>query len=404
MLYVGFALLGGAVIAAIIGLLQRMKMTSILAAPFKKTGEITANPGVADAKGNVSAEGGVSAEPALIAPCSEKACVYYEVKIERLWEKTVKTENGTKTEKGKDTLETRNQGQIFNLDDGSGPVKVDGRENISGDMVESYSQTKSMSFGSIKFGKYEVNVSSSMGDKRTTGLKATEQMIPADGRLFVMGRLEDGTIKSKSGMLGKLLLSTRGRDKLIGATKRNMIIGFVLGILMLPPGIYFSLTGKPPSAQSDFCVNMQNSLTGTCLGRITTQQGISLPWTVTMPGAYSFVVAGTGTDAMNRLWPQVTVYNPGGQVVMTAAEGNGNPVQTAAVFAAGVYTILINDAAVADWAERMKGGVGFSLDIKAIVGAPSTAPLPAPTVSTPPQPSAAGPASPAGAAPLPAAQ
>lgn len=376
MQYVGFALLGGAVIGIIIGVLQKLKMASILAAPFKKTGEIAANPGVADGKGNISAEGSVAAEPALIAPCSEKECVYYEIKVERLWEKRVQTENGTKTEKGKDTLETEWRGQTFSLDDGSGPVTVDAREKVTGDLEKSFSETKSASSGTVKFGKYEVNVSSSSGDKKTTGIKTTEMMIPSSGNLFVMGKLEGGAIKKKDGMLGKLLLSTRGRDKLVGTTKRNMIIAFVLGGLMLPPGAFYAITGKPPV---DTCVNMANSLPAACTGRITTQQGATLAWTVSQPGAYTFVVAGTGTDANNRLWPQVNVYDQAGQVVMSAAQVNGQPVQTAANFAGGVYTIHITDTAVTDWAERMKGGVGFSLDIKSMGGAPAAVPALAPT-------------------------
>lgn len=390
MQYVGFALLGCAVIGIIIGFLQRMKMTSILAAPFKKTGEIAANPGVADEKGNISAEGAVSAEPALVAPCSEKNCVYYEVKAERLWERKVQTENGTKTEKGKDSLESEWRGQTFRLDDGSGPITVDAREKVDGDFEKSYSQTKSASFGTVKFGKYEVNVSSSSGDKKTTGVKVTETLIPAEGNLFVMGKLEDGAIKKKDGMMGKLLLSTRGRDKLVGATKRNMIIAFVVGGLAIAPGAYFSITGKPPV---DNCANLSNSMTTLCTGRISTQQGATHAWTVTQPGAYVFTVQGTGTDANNRLWPQVVVTDQAGQVAMSAAQGNGLPVQSAANFAAGTYSIHITDAAVADWGERMKGGVGYSLDIKAAGGAPAGE-LPA---------AASAAAAPAGAVPQPGA-
>ena len=392
MQYVGFALLGAAVIGVIIGFVQRMKMKSILAAPFKKTGEIAANPGVADEKGNISAEGAVSAEQALTAPCSEKACVYYEVKAERLWEKKVQTENGTKTEKGKDNLESETRGLVFNLDDGSGPVKVDAQDKVTGDLAKSFSQTKSASFGTVTFGKYEVNVPSSSGDKKTTGVKVKETIIPAEGNLFVMGKLEAGTVKHKDGMMGKLLLSTRGRDKLVGATKRNMIIAFVLGGLCLPPGIFYAVTGKPPV---DNCANMHDSLAAQCTGRITSQQGETLSWSVTQAGNYTFTVAGTGTDANNRLWPKVTVTNAAGQAAMVAEQGNGMPVVSTVAFAPGAYTIHITDAAVTDWAERMKGGVGYSLDIKSAGGAPAALPAAAP---------AAAPAAPAAAPAAPAAQ
>lgn len=118
------ALLVGVAVLAF-GLFQHLKGKRILAAPFKKTGELAKNPTSTDPKGAMSTEGKVLA-PAqqLLSPCSKKPCLAYEVKIERLWEKVETTQEGTKTVKGSDTLDTLKGGAIFGVDDGSGAIKL----------------------------------------------------------------------------------------------------------------------------------------------------------------------------------------------------------------------------------------------------------------------------------------
>ncbi|MBL8921048.1 MAG: hypothetical protein JNJ54_19455, partial [Myxococcaceae bacterium] len=119
LLLVGLAVLG-------FGLFQHLKGKRILAAPFKTTGELKANPTSSDPKGAMSSEGKVVA-PAqqLLSPCTKQPCLAYEVKVERLWEKVETTQDGTKTVKGSDTLDTLKGGAVFGLDDGSGAINVD---------------------------------------------------------------------------------------------------------------------------------------------------------------------------------------------------------------------------------------------------------------------------------------
>ena len=124
MQYLGFVLVFLALVALIVGLLQHLKGKKILAAPFRKTGEVASNPAVADAQGIVSVEGAIEAQQPAIAPCSGKPCVYYEIELIQEWEKHVVTEDGHKTEKGKDTIQTVKTGAVFFLNDGSGPIAV----------------------------------------------------------------------------------------------------------------------------------------------------------------------------------------------------------------------------------------------------------------------------------------
>ena len=120
MQYLGFFLIFVALIAGLVGLMQHLKMKKILAAPFKKTGEIASNPSVADAQGRVSTEGAVQpGQQPLVAPCSGKPCLYYEIEVIQHWHRYVTTENGTKKETGKNTITTQKVGSQFFVNDGS---------------------------------------------------------------------------------------------------------------------------------------------------------------------------------------------------------------------------------------------------------------------------------------------
>jgi hypothetical protein len=358
MQYLGFLLVALAIGGLIFGLLQRSKMKKILAAPFKKTGEIASNPQVADAKGTVSCEGAIQVQQPLVAPCSGKPCVYYEIKVERMWEKTVNTENGTKTEKGTSTVSTTEQGSQFYVNDGSGPVGVDTREKVDTDLTKSFEQAQNVSYGDLVFGQYSVHVPYSGGDERTTGIRAIEKILPAEGNIFAMGKLAGGVITKQDGMLGKVLISTKGRDKLVGSTKRNSILGFVAGGLMFAGGIPMSIFGDPPV---DNCANMTNALTaGTCSSRVNDNSGTTHEWKVTKEGAYKIMVTGTGTSATMKLWPKVVITKDGKDI---GEDGSQATAKVIAHFEKGTYKIKIGDVS-ASHVGTLKGGAGYTLDIK----------------------------------------
>ena len=371
MQYVGYLLVGLAVIGLVFGVLQQLKKKKILAAPFKKTGEIAANPQAGDAKGMISTEGAVSNDHAFIAPCSQKPCLYYEIKIERMWEKTVATENGVKTERGTSNISSQEEGTTFFLDDGSGPVRVDAREKVNADLTKSFEQQHSLSYGDVNFGQYHVSVPYSGGDQETTGVRCIEKIVPAEGKLFVMGKLAGGAITKQDGMLGKLMIHTKGRDKLIGRTKIKSIVGFVLAFMFAAPGGYFSIFGEAPPESKNTCQNMQNELKdGVCNDRYTDNSGKTFTWKVTKAGPYVVTVAGTGSDRMLKLWPNVVIKKDGDDIA-EAGETTGT-TKLVANFEKGEYKIVVTDVDPRH-VSKLKGGVGFTLDIKVAKGADAEA-------------------------------
>lgn len=369
MQYLGFFLILLAIGGLVFGFLQHTKMKKILAAPFKKTGEVASNPQAGDAKGVVSCEGAVQVQQPLVAPCSGKPCLYYEIKVERMWEKTVNTENGTKTEKGTSTVSTTEQGSQFHVNDGSGPVGVDAREKVDTDLTKSFEQAQNVSYGDLVFGQYQVHVPYSGGDERTTGIRAIEKILPAEGNVFVMGKLAGGAITKQDGMLGKLMISTKGRDALVGSTKRNSMIGFIAGGLMFLPGVGLSIFADPPK---DSCANLENAMTeGVCSSRVTSNSGNTHEWKVTKEGAYKITVVATGTNAAMKLWPKVQI-SKGSDEVGEDGSDSGESAKVVVYAEKGTYKIKIADVD-AKHISKIKGGAGYTLDIKEAKGAEADA-------------------------------
>lgn len=298
MQYFGFFLVAVALVAGIVGLLQHLKGKKILAAPFKRTGDIASNasnPGaVADAKGIVSCEGAVQPLQQFVAPCSGQPCLYYEVEIIREWEKTVSTEDGVKTEKGKDTLQTVKSGPVFAVNDGSGPVHVNPADGMDVELDKSFEQAQNVAYGTVIFGQFRAEVPPAGGDKYSRGIKAVEKIVPPGGNLFVMGQLVDGQITKPKGMLGTLRASRKGRESLIGKAKRNATIGFAAAGLMFLPGMGLSIFADPPkpvAAGEGACNILDESKAGeTCHGKIYDDDGSNVPLKVTHAG--TFVIQG----------------------------------------------------------------------------------------------------------------
>lgn len=358
MQYLGFFLLAVAVVLVIVGFMQRAKMKRILAAPFKKTGEIASNPQAGDAEGLVSTEGRIVAPQPILAPCSGKPCLYYEIKAERKWEKTVATEDGHKTQSGSSTISTTENGSVFQVDDGSGPIGVDAREKVDCDLTKSFEQTQG-AWGDVYFGQYHVHVPHSSGEEYTKGVTVTEKIIPAEGALFVLGKLAGGTITKRDGMLGKIMMSTKGRDSLIGSTKRNMILGFVFGGLSLGGGVPLSIFADAPEAAKP-CEFKDASVCNN--QRVYEPKGQDHTWTVSKGGSYKITVNATGKSLAMRLWPKITLKDSKGSV-LGSEKGDSTGIEVLACVAKGTYKFNITDMDPGHL-NKIKGGAGYNVTIE----------------------------------------
>ena len=363
------------------GLFQHLKGKRILAAPFKKTGELAKNPTSTDPKGAMSTEGKVIA-PAqqLLSPCTKQPCLAYEVKVERLWEKVETTQEGTKTVKGSDTLDTLKGGSIFGVDDGSGAVQIDVTKGADFDNYKDGFKKELNGRGwasQIQFGElsYDVPVVSD-SEKYTVGFKATEKFVPAEGSLFVLGKIEGGKIV-KPGWRS-MMTSSKGRDGLIGAINKKKKFSFIGGgvasVLAVPLMIFgpsMSSDSGPSDSNHGFGGSCKSTLTGAvskCSGLVSNKEGASYSWTVTRKDTYA-LAASPVKGKKYTLDPQLVVERDGEE--LANVEGYGEPAKASLELEPGTYSVHVKSVG----GSVIKGGYSFDLQIDGQTPEPVAAPL-----------------------------
>lgn len=129
-------LIGGGIVALIVGGYLRFKGGRIEKAPLVPTGDAARGAGAAN--GRVSVEGRVACAPPLLSPVTQTPCVYYELKVIGSW----KDGDATKT---KDYVHEK-VAAPFSVDDGSGPVAIDASQGGDMDMKKSFDETKKEGF------------------------------------------------------------------------------------------------------------------------------------------------------------------------------------------------------------------------------------------------------------------
>ena len=364
LLIVGLAVLG-------FGLYNMMAAKRVLAAPFKKTGELAKNPVSEDPKGAMSTEGKVI-PPAvtLLSPASKQPCLAYELKIERMFEKTETTQDGTKTVKGTETLDTIKGGAVFGLDDGSGPFNIDVSKGADFDnMKDGFKKELNGHSGSshIQFGEYSYDVPVIGSDKGwTTGFKATEKYVPVEGNLFVLGKLEGASLV-KPGWRS-MMTSAKGREGLLGAIEKRKKFSFIGGgiasLLSIP--VIIMTPAADPNAAGASCPSEMTDTRLRCTDSVTDED--TFTWTVTKPGKYDLTVYAPAKKV--AFDPGLMVTDSTGAEIANVSGGVGGNASTMVDVKAGTYKVKVYLAD--DF--KVKGGYSYEFDIAGQTrGAPAVA-------------------------------
>ena len=365
----GLLLIVGLAVLAF-GLWNHFKGKRILAAPFQKTGEIAKNPVSPDPKGAMSTEGKVI-PPAvqLLSPCTKQPCLSYEVKIERLYEKTETTQDGTKTVKGSDTLTTLKGGAVFGLDDGSGVLMIDVSKGADFDNykdgfkkeLNGHSGSSHIQFGELSYDVPVIGSSSGW----TTGFKATEKFVPVEGNLFVLGKLEGASLV-KPGWRS-MMTSAKGREGLLGSIQKKKKFSFIGGgiasVLAIPLMIF--APAADPNAVSASCESSLTDARAKCSDNVSSVDGEKYTWTVTKPGRYELKVIAPAKKI--SFLPQLILKDAAGEEVANEMGGVGKSAVATVDVKAGTYelTVLPGDGYM------VKGGFSFDLAIKSLNPEPS---------------------------------
>ena len=370
-------------IGLIVGLLQMLKGKKLNSVPFRAPSQIAQlGPGAADAKGMISTEGMVGQQGLLTAPMSGKPCLAFEITVERKYETTERTENGTETKKGSSSILSDYKGGVFALQDGQGTVLVDATTKPDASFAKAHTSGVNVGIlgiipGTLQFGNFQMSTPLITGEGRTTGFEGTEKIIEPSGNLYALGALAMGPqgpiMHTPKGIgTGKLILSSKGRASLVKSTKRNMILGYAMGGVMFVSGTLMGIFGPAPdmtaSSDSSSCSSTLTADAVNCDGRMYDRDGYDMKWTVPTAGEYTLIV--TQPKVKFPIDPSLTVTDAAGkELAHDVGISKGAEAKITQKFEPGTYTLNVRDT----FRDKVKGGYGFHLAIVRAPDAPAVA-------------------------------
>ncbi len=284
MLYLGIGLVVFGLLVVGGGLFARSKGKRILSAPLRKTGEAP------QLRGPVSFEGTTLTHQPLVAPCSSTPCVYFHLKIE----KKVKEKRGGNSTTSWKLHADQHYGSMFALDDGSGPVMVQAIDPVDADLTKTYAGPPPGGHGLGALANFITKASFDNGE--VLEYRVTERIIPVNAKLFALGDLQNGTLQKPASK--KLIVSTRGRAALLGATRKLSIGLFAFGSAVLAAGAVVMIV-KPGEAPA--CSSSLKGLQSECVVSTTIVDKTDIDkkpykihehvyeWTVEKAGKYQLV-------------------------------------------------------------------------------------------------------------------
>jgi hypothetical protein len=360
-----------------------LKMRKMGTVPFRRPSEIAQlGPQAADAKGMVSTEGQVQPGPQpLFAPMSGEPCLAYEIVVERKWEKHATTERGTEKKTGSERVFSDHKGTLFQITDGAGGVLVDTNGTIDADMDKSHASKVQVGLvmpGTLTFGRFQMNTPLILDTSaRTTAFEATEKVVRPTSTVYALGKLEGGaygpTLQTPKGVgTGKLIISAKGREKLLGSTKRNMILGYAIGGVLAVGGTALGILGPAPAPTAS-CPSIIDDakLAGAgvaCDDRIYSKDGKEFSLNVTEKATYRITVK--QPKVKNPIDSTITVKALGGkQVAYNDGGSPGADAKVEQVFEPGLYTINVSDFSKS----KVEGGYGFKLMVEKLAPPPAVA-------------------------------
>jgi hypothetical protein len=379
----GFVMMAVAAAVGLFAFWQHRKGKRILAAPFKKTGEvIKQGAAAADPKGMISTEGAViqGSQP-LLSPITKTPCLYYEIEIRRKWEKQERTQNGYTTRTGSDSVHSAKQGTVFSLDDGTGPVPVDASQGADTDMKKTFQESIPIGFlvpSELKFGELRINTPINLSSDSTKGYEATEKIVPADGKLFALGRLENGAIR-KPGWRS-MMLSPKGRDGLLASTGKKKKVGLigsgVSAALAIP--LFFFGPKADPNFKSDSCKSIiagvqASDKGGRCEEHAYSDDGESYKWTIAKAGHYTVTV--TPPKVAMPINPAIEIKKGAQDELVAESKYSSNTLT--ANLEPGEYKLVVHD----QFSRHMEGGFSWTMDLSSDVAQDAPANGEAPAVA-----------------------
>jgi hypothetical protein len=250
-----FIILG--LVGGLYGFYNRLRAGRVSGAPFAKSGDAAKGTG-AGPKGEISVEGGVHCQQPITSPVTGQACLYYEMKVLKVWK------DGQQSHSKE--LESAKRSTAFTVDDGSGPVAVDASKGGDFDGMKDFSEEKGLGLlgtftgKTLEFGQYKLEIGAFTPGSNVK-YKVIEKVLPVVPKLYVNGKAENGGITSPNWRM--LILSPKSRDEILGAATKAAKIFLPAGLGATAVGAVLAVVASlmtPAAAKTADTANVTKSL------------------------------------------------------------------------------------------------------------------------------------------------
>ena len=200
--------------------------------------------------GVIELAGVIESPSPLLAPLSQRACVWYSMSVERRWQEDRWTNDSSgnrtrHTDNRSETVDSRTDSVDFTIADASGRVIVMA-DGASWDCEErSVSRVEPGTGAGITFGSITIDLPALLDDRRNEELHYSEELVPVGKHVYVTGvpvAGADGTAVGRGD--DRVLVTARSREqRLSSATKsaRGLrlaaMVGAVIGLVLLAVGL-----------------------------------------------------------------------------------------------------------------------------------------------------------------------
>ena len=338
----GFMVLFLAALPGLFALWQHFKGKRILAAPFKTPGALAKDPSSPHPKGLISTEGALAIDAPLLSPITQTPCAYYQLLVFRQYEKH---ENGEK-KSGTEPVTQESKGAEGTLSGDGGTLAVDFTKGADFDNIkETFDEKVKIGLripSELVFGSFRMKTPSLPDGDETVSFSATERIVPVDGNLYVLGKLEDGAIRKPG--FRSMIVSSKGREGLLASTAKKKKIGGYAAAAVAVMSLFVMIFADNGRPEADRCYPLRDARPEFCVGLGSRAAGDQTTWTLSKGAAYRIDVAPSKGDGASR--PVVTVMNEDGRALAISEEGkDGIVTLTTGRLPAGKYSLDVSDAA-----------------------------------------------------------
>ncbi len=198
----------------------------------------------------VEVSGQVRCPGPLISPLGERPCVYYDMSVRRQYEEDTEERDAQgnvrrATRRGSETMSSQSERVDFELADQTGAIAV----RLEGADFDGLTETVERfepAGGALQLqlGRFAMSVPTLGHGRRTLGYQYSERVLPAEGRLTVIGQASDQGGEMTVGRGGPAFIVTpRTKAELVGGAQRTVKWTAVASGLLALAGVGLTVAG-----------------------------------------------------------------------------------------------------------------------------------------------------------------